>query len=102
MKILAGFKYKPNHVDIHFISNESGEESFSRDIKTATRFATQAEATRAIYEAISGFAEDDDYEWTPILVDEEGKELSNIRPFFKVGSPQFKEQDLPHFLNLPG
>lgn len=45
--------------------------------------------------------EDDDYEWTPVLTNEKGEEFGNMRPFFKVGSQQFKEQDLPRFLNFP-
>lgn len=101
-RILAGFKFKPTHSDIHYLSvnSESDEYSFSTDIKAALNFDSQAKATRAIYAELSSFSQDDDYEWTPVLTNEKGEEFGNIRPFFKVGSPQFKEQDLPHFLNI--
>lgn len=101
-KILAGFKFKPTHKDIHFlyIDAQSGKGSFSTAIAGATKFDSESQATRAIYAELSGFSQDDDYEWTPVLTDEKGSEIGSIRPFFKVGTPQFKEQDLPHFLNI--
>lgn len=102
MKVLAGFKFKPRHRDIHYLctDKETGEHTFSTDVKLAVRFETEALATRAIYSEIANFKEDDDYEWTPVLTNENGSEIGSIRPFFKVGTPQFKEQDLPHFLNI--
>lgn len=102
MSILAGYKFKPSHSDIHYltVSDRTGHTCFSTDIKLATQFSSEAEATRAIYSEIAAFTEDDDYEWTPVLTDETGLERGSIRPFFRVGTPQFKEQDLPHFLNI--
>lgn len=102
MSVLAGYKFKPSHSDIHFlaVSDRAGNTCFSTDIKLATRFSSESEATRAIYSEIAAFTEDDDYEWTPVLTDENGLEIGSVRPFFRVGTPQFKEQDLPHFLNL--
>lgn len=103
MSVLAGYKFKPSHSDIHYLAvsdDQAGHTCFSTNIELATRFSSESEATRAIYAEITEFAEDDDYEWTPVLTDEKGLEIGSIRPFFRVGTPQFKEQDLPHFLNL--
>lgn len=102
-QVLTGFKFKPNHIDIHFLSVDttSGATSFSTDIKTATTFTTAGQATRAIYAELANFLPDSDYEWTPVLTNETGDEVGDIRPFFKVGTQPFKEQDLPHFLNIP-
>lgn len=102
MSILAGYKFKPSHSDIHYLSLSDQTEvaCFSTNIKLAIRFPSQSEATRAIYSELADFTEDDDYEWTPVLTDETGSEVGSIRPFFRVGTPQFREQDLPHFLNI--
>ena len=101
--ILTGFKFKPTHTDIHFLLADKKSEdyigTFSTDLTKAARFSTQAEAVKAIYRELSNFSQDADYEWTPVLTNEKGEEFGNIRPFFKVGSPQFKEQDLPYFFN---
>jgi len=103
-KILVGYKFKPTHREIHFLLAEKTADdylgTFSTDLTKAARFTSQAEATKAIYEELSSFSQDDDYEWTPVLTNEKGEEFGNIRPFFKVGSSQFKEQDLPNFLNV--
>lgn len=100
--MLAGFKFKPSHSDVHYlcIDEETGESKFSTDIEYANRYTSEPEATRAIYLEVADFEEDDDYEWTPVLTNENGEEIGSIRPFFKVGTPQFKEQDLPHFISL--
>lgn len=100
--VLAGYKFKPTHKDIHFIPvvETSGNYKYSTDIKAAKHFTSEGQATRAIYTELASFSMDDDYEWTPVLTDENGKEIGNIRPFFKVGSEQFKAQDLPHFLSI--
>lgn len=102
-QIHVGYKFKPTHKDIHFLLAEKTTDdyigTFSTDLTKARGFNTQAEATRAIYNVLSSFSMDDDYEWTPVLTNENGEEFGNIRPFFKVGSPQFKTQDLPYFLN---
>lgn len=102
MNVLAGFKFKPSHSDIHFlcVDEENGKNKFSRDIDRAIRFTSESEATRAIYLEIADFKVDDDYEWTPVLANVNGGEVGSIRPFFRVGTPQFKEQDLPHFISL--
>ena len=102
MSILAGYKFKPSHSDIHYLAvdNKTGLTCFSTNIEVATQFSSEPEATRAIYTEIAEFTEDDDYEWTPVLTDEKGSEVGSIRPFFRVGTPQFREQDLPHFLSL--
>ena len=102
MNVLAGFKFKPSHRDVHYLctDEETGESTFSKDIEHANRYGSEQEATRAIYLAIADFTEDDDYEWTPVLTNENGAEIGNIRPFFRVGTPQFEEHDLPHFISL--
>lgn len=100
-KILAGYKFKPNHKDIHFLVAEKKSDdylgTFSTDLTQARRFNSQADATRAIYKELSTFSLDDDYEWTPVLTNENGEEFGNIRPIFKVGSPEFKKQDLVNY-----
>jgi len=103
-QILVGYKFKQTHKEIHFLLAEKTADdyggTFSTDLTKAARFSSQAEAKKAIYRELSSFSQDDDYEWTPVLTNENGEEFGNIRPFFKVGSPQFKEQDLPNFLKV--
>ena len=103
-KILAGYKFKPAHKEIHFLVSEKKSDdysgTFTTDVTQARLFSNQAEATRAIYKELSTFSQDDDYEWTPVLTNENGEEFGNIRPFYKIGSPQFIQQDLANFLNI--
>lgn len=104
---MTGYKFKPTHSDIHYVtahtlaslSADPNTYAFSTDIAHAMQFNNESDATRAIYTAIANFSESDDYEWTPVLVDVNGVETGNIRPTFRVGTQQFRDQNLPYFLS---
>lgn len=107
--LMCGYKFKPTHSDVHFVTPDTlaaleahpDVYAFSTDLSEAMRFDNESEAIRAIYTVLKDFEEDDtEYEWTPVLVNEAGEEVGNIRPFFRVGSAQFIEQDLPRFLDM--
>ena len=104
--LMAGFKFAPTHSDIHYVTPHTlaslevdpDTYAFSNNAADAMQFSNESDATRAIYSAIADFAEESGYEWTPVLTDEDGNEVGNIRPSFRVGTAQFREQDLPDFL----
>ena len=72
---LAGYKFKPTHTDVHFVRDghgQAGDEyaaNFTMEQTEALRFSSAEDAETAIKALMQGFGRDDDYQWTPVIID---------------------------------
>ena len=76
----AGYKFKPNHSEIHFIKNNHKRAgslystNFTTEANLAKLFTTKGEAEECINRLMNSFKKDDDYRWTPIILNIESGE----------------------------
>jgi secreted PhoX family phosphatase len=78
MKFSAGYLFKPDHVEIHFVKKSatgdmrrSYRHNFTTDQREAMIGKDEARAKQAIEKLVAKFKADDEYTWTPVVIDVE-------------------------------
>ena len=75
MAFTAGYKFKESHPQIHYVKVGHGQvgdeygKNFSQDGEEAKPFATSNQAESCILNLMQNFQRDDDYRWTPVIID---------------------------------
>jgi len=73
-EFMAGYKFKETHEEIHFIKSGHGsagdeyQTNFTTDDSKAEVFLSEEEAESNILELMKDFERDDDYRWTPVVL----------------------------------
>lgn len=70
----SGYKFKETHTDIHFVREGHGtpgdayKVNFTQEEDQGKLFASEDEAERVVMHLMSVFERDDDYRWTPVIM----------------------------------
>ena len=73
----AGYKFKETHEEIHYVKADHKtkgmpyNDNFTTDQKSAKGFDKEQEAETCILDLMSAFEKDDDYRWTPVIINAE-------------------------------
>jgi len=79
-KFNVGYLFKPTHDEIHFLKigangdmRKKYSNNFTTNIELAEVGKNEEKAKNFIVKLVSKFPDDDDYKWTPVIVDIDNK-----------------------------